>query len=182
MTLTTDSGIAAQDSISVHNSLRIGVPPKLLAKQWLSVYQQGPRWVLPVVLTSVASNAFLAFVFRSSSSSSSVFGKRSLYALSGALMWMIPMITIFIFEPGVNGACKVKTEELLRDEGVVMKDKKSTIVPRLSKHSASEKSRQWAERVGMEELVESWANENVKRCVVALMAAGVSGFATLVLS
>jgi len=97
-------------------------------------------------------------------------------------MWMIPMITIFIFEPGVNGACKVKTEELLRDEGVVMKDKKSTIVPRLSKHSASEKSRQWAERVGMEELVESWANENVKRCVVALMAAGVSGFATLVLS
>ena len=36
------AGIAAQDSIRIFNAIKTNMPGKVLAKQWLEVYRQGP--------------------------------------------------------------------------------------------------------------------------------------------
>ncbi|KAK0639936.1 hypothetical protein B0T16DRAFT_423941 [Cercophora newfieldiana] len=167
-------GIAAQDSVHIVNAIKTNTPPKVLAKQWLEVYRQGPFWVIPVVLLSIASNALLALNAPNPN-------HRILYGLSAILMWSIPLTTIFIFEPGVNGACKIKAAQVLTDEGLKFPDKGSSSLPIPGKHSASPATRAWAERreVGMESVAGSWARQNVGRVGIALVAAGISGFASL---
>ncbi|KAK5661246.1 hypothetical protein OQA88_11140 [Cercophora sp. LCS_1] len=167
------TGMAFQDTIAVFNSTRINTPPKLLGKQWLLLYQQGPYWVIPVVLAAIFSNIHLSL------SNPAPTAKR-LYTLSAFLLASIPLTTIIHFEPGINGACKWKLNTLLADEGFHMGETNS-LVPLTSKQSASPKTRLWADKVTMQELVERWARKNVGRCVVAGAAVVLSGVATFCL-
>jgi hypothetical protein len=154
---------------------------KLLAKQWLALYKQGPRWVPPLIHTGFLANLYLAF--RSSSSSS--FSSR-LYLAAAALTISILPITIFYFEPGINGACKWRVESLLQaqegedqEERFRMPEAKGWIKASVVRHSASEASKRWADRADMSELVVAWARGNHVRWVLTLCA-GVLSFAAMI--
>src|SRR5690349_17373422 len=75
------TGIPLQYSLTLHilasttTSPTQAAPPnpKLLARQWLALYQLGPYWVAPLVHAGTLSNLYLAFYSHPSSSSSSSF-------------------------------------------------------------------------------------------------------------
>jgi hypothetical protein len=108
-------------------------------------------------------------------------------------MYCIRFATMFIFEPGINGACKVKVEQILVGDTEAVPtspDEKGTAYEPLVgskkgslrvKHSATAATRAWAERTDMNELAVTWARTNVLRCAIALTSAAVSGYATLVM-
>ncbi|KAK4100219.1 hypothetical protein N658DRAFT_428125 [Parathielavia hyrcaniae] len=151
--------------------------PKLLARQWLVLYQQGPVWVPPLVYTGLVSNLYLAFSSSSSCSSSSSSSFTTLHLAAAALTFSIIPITFLYLEPGINGACKWKVEMLLRKEeeeegGFRMPPAKT--LPSVVRHSASEASRKWAERADMADLVVAWARLNHARWVVGVVAGLVS--------
>ncbi|KAG7287134.1 hypothetical protein NEMBOFW57_006639 [Staphylotrichum longicolle] len=164
--------------------------PKLLARQWLALYQLGPYWVAPLIHAGTLSNLYLAFSSRPSSSSSSS-SSSNLHLLAALLTLSILPLTFLYFEPGINGACKWKAAALLRKDdhddeqggtavqlllperkggGVGVVVKASTV-----RHSASEASKRWAEREGMEGLVRAWAGRNHGRWVLGVVA-GLVGF------
>ncbi|KAK1752196.1 hypothetical protein QBC47DRAFT_463533 [Echria macrotheca] len=190
-------GIATQDSVSVTNAAKIGTPDKLLAKQWLEIYRQGPFWVLPVVLSTLLSNGVLAYAQHVDGHNPA---RRNVYIAGAFAMYCIRFATMFIFEPGINGACKVKVERILvGDTEAVLSpaspDEKGTgtgtvvYEPLVGvkkggikiKHSATAATRAWAERTDMSVLAVTWARTNVLRCGIALTSAALSGYATLVM-
>ncbi|KAK4035434.1 hypothetical protein C8A01DRAFT_17907, partial [Parachaetomium inaequale] len=139
---------------------------KLLARQWLALYQLGPVWVPPLIHTGILSNLFLSFIHPS---------ERNLYLLAAALTFSILPFTFLYLEPGINGACKWKVAGLLQDEGFAMPGRKKGLVkPSVVRHSASESSKKWAEGVEMGVLVEAWAGRNHVRWVVGVGAGVVS--------
>jgi hypothetical protein len=166
--------------------------PKLLARQWLALYQQGPVWVPPLIHTGLLSNLFLAFSSSSSShwhatpheqsSSSSLFFESfdsfTLHLAAAALTLSILPLTFVWLEPGINGACKWKAEMLLREEGFSLPERKrgSLVAASVVRHSASETSKRWAEGAEMGELVVAWAGRNHVRWVLGIVA-GVVSFA-----
>jgi hypothetical protein len=147
-------------------------PAKVMAKQWLQMYQKGPYWVLPTVLGGTVSNAILAYLATQSS-------QRVAYVLAAASIWSILPMTFLYFEPGINGACKWKVESILKDEGFSMPESTRILPPSTVKHSATESAKKWAARTSLKELVEFWGKVNHVRWVVALAAAAASGYATL---
>ncbi|KAK4248098.1 hypothetical protein C7999DRAFT_13901, partial [Corynascus novoguineensis] len=163
---------------------QIQIQTKLLARQWLALYQQGPRWVPPLVHTGALSNLYLAF---SSSSSSGSGGSSSpfLYLAAALVTFSVLPLTFLVMEPGINGACKWKVAEVLKgdkgDDGESVNlpvarggGERSIGMPSVTRHSASEGSKRSAEEVGMGELVVSWARMNHMRWVMGIVAGGLS--------
>jgi membrane protein YdbS with pleckstrin-like domain len=89
-------------------------PPKILAKQWLQAYQYATAFVPPLILSGAISNALLAYFANS-------WGLKILYASAAVLILSIVPVTLLWFEPGINGAGKWKVQQVLRDEGFVMR-------------------------------------------------------------
>ncbi|KAL2021114.1 hypothetical protein VTK56DRAFT_7533 [Thermocarpiscus australiensis] len=147
-------------------------PPKLLAKQWLRLYQLGPYWVSPLLLLGALANAYLAWLARDASTS-----PPSPYSAAAVLALSVLASTFVYFEPGVNGACKWKAQDLLAEEGFRMPAFSG--VPSARRHSATAASRAWAARADMRELVLAWARRNHARWVVALGAGMLSLYAVL---
>jgi hypothetical protein len=145
-------------------------PPKLLAKQWLQAYQFAPVFVAPLILLSASSNAFLAYISTKSSSFTA-----SLYAVAALASASIIPYTALYMEPGVNGAGKWKVQELLRDEGFMLKgDGQGT-----DKDTASDAAKKWAEKVDMKTIAQTWATTNAWRYVITAVATVVSATATV---
>jgi len=90
---------------------------------------------------------------------------------------LILPVTLLFFEPGINGACKWKVQSLLRDEGFEMPEGNGRPSPFL--HTASESSRQWADKSEMKDLVATWGTVNHGRWALGILAAAVSGLASL---
>ncbi|KAK4236031.1 hypothetical protein C8A03DRAFT_17281 [Achaetomium macrosporum] len=183
---TLYAGITFQYSLTM-SLLAHTFPPsapnsKLLAKQWLALYQQGPYWVPPLIHTGLLANLYLA----ASSSTTSSCSFR-LYLAAAALTLSILPITFFYLEPGINGACKWKVERLLRkeeeeEEGGEFRLPAARVwwfKASVVRHSASEASKRWAEVAEMRELVLAWARRNHGRWVVAGLAGALSFVATL---
>lgn len=141
-------------------------PPKLLAKQWLQAYQFAPAYVGPMILLGTSSNVLLAY-FSSSSSSTLATG---LYAIAAGAMASVIPYTMLYMEPGINGAGKCKVQEILREEGFLLKERGKGKVTDWD--TASEQARTLAEKVDMKVLVQMWAKTNAWRYVF-------SGVATL---
>ncbi|KAK0627548.1 hypothetical protein B0T14DRAFT_563342 [Immersiella caudata] len=55
------AGMTVQDSLAVRTFLAHATQPKILAKQWLHMYQRRPYWVVPTVAASTTSNIYLAW-------------------------------------------------------------------------------------------------------------------------
>ncbi len=161
--------MTVQDSLAV-NCFIDHAPPKIMARQWLQLYQRGPYWVVPSVISATIANLYLAWSDPS---------RRNIYAAGAALMWSILFITFLYFEPGINGACKWKVEILLASEGFKMPVFNG--VPSSAQHSATLKTKLWAEKMSMKELVGIWAWRNHGRWIISLGAAVLSGYATLYL-
>jgi hypothetical protein len=160
----------------------------LLARQWLALYQQGPRWVPPLIQTGFLANLFLAFF----SSSPTTPSQTHLYTSAALLTLSILPLTFLHLEPGINGACKWKAAQLLKapkkegEEGdepappgpalLLLPQKKGRFVMPVSveRHSASEASKRWAERTDMAGLVEAWAGINWGRVGLGVVAGGLS--------
>ncbi|KAK4143313.1 uncharacterized protein C8A04DRAFT_12462 [Dichotomopilus funicola] len=198
---TIYAGITFQYSLtmSLLSSTASSPNSPLLARQWLALYQQGPRWVPPLVQTGLLANLYLAFFVSPNTPQSSavvettwleVLGVsaatvvRVLYLAAGVLTISILPFTLLHLEPGINGACKWKVAALLGDATAA---KHQPFTPELSgvgrgvrRHTASEASKRWAESRDMVELVEEWARRNHLRWVVGVVAGAVS-FAGLVL-
>jgi hypothetical protein len=147
-------------------------PPKLLAKQWLQAYQFAPIFVAPLILSGASSNALLTYLSHGSSSYSSATLMYAVAALANASI--IPYTALYM-EPGVNGAGKWKAQEILRDEGVVLKETGQGT----NRDTASETTKRWAEKVEMKAIAETWARTNAWRYVIAAMATLVSATATV---
>jgi hypothetical protein len=136
-------------------------------------------FVRPLVLSGTLANIYLS-LFNSTS-------QRLLYLLAATLTFSIVPITLLLFEPGINGACKWKVQRLLQDEGFRMPIRTVTpgrrrtgwiiTIPSPDRHSATDASKRWAEEAGMEELVMQWVAWNHARWVVGLLAGGVSALA-----
>ncbi|KAK0629606.1 hypothetical protein B0T17DRAFT_575167 [Bombardia bombarda] len=165
-------GMTAQESFTVQTYTQ-HAPPKVVAKQWLHLYQRGPYWVQPMVYSGVISNGYLAWCSAESSS------QRSFYIAAGVLIFSILPVTFLIFEPGVNGACKWKAESLLADEGVNILPFNG--IPSAERQSAVPEAKSWAEKTGIEELVNTWGRLNNGRWVISLLAAMASGYASFCL-
>ncbi|KAK4125880.1 hypothetical protein N657DRAFT_569457 [Parathielavia appendiculata] len=146
--------------------------PKLLARQWLVLYQQGPVWVPPLIYTGFFSNLYVAF----SPSSNSFF--ITLHITAAALTFSIIPITFLYLEPGINGACKWKVEMLLRDAkeggGGGFSMPSARTLPSVVRHSVRGGWQRWAERVEMADLVVTWARLNHARWVLGVVAGMVS--------
>ncbi|KAH6634616.1 hypothetical protein B0J18DRAFT_461775 [Chaetomium sp. MPI-SDFR-AT-0129] len=128
---TIYAGITFQYSLtmSLLSSTASSPNSPLLARQWLALYQQGPRWVPPLVQTGLLANLYLAFFASPTPQSSAVAGTtwlevlglstatvvRVLYLTAGALTISILPFTLLHLEPGINGACKWKVAALLGD-------------------------------------------------------------------
>lgn len=162
---------------------------KILARQWLALYQAGPRWVAPLVQTGFLSNLFLAFLHTRpghththtyTEGTSSGAHQSYLYAAAALLTISILPITFLYLEPGINGACKWKAELLLRDEGFTMAggsdDAKGgkRVAMSVARHSASERSKRWAEGAEMGTLVKEWARLNHGRWALGVLGGVVS--------
>ena len=80
-------------------------------------------------------------------------------------------------EPGINGASKWKVQTLLKDEGFSMPDT-TVFYPSAHRHGGTLASRKWAERTDMRDLILFWRKVNNYRAVIAVLAAGLSGWAT----
>ncbi|KAK3324288.1 hypothetical protein B0T19DRAFT_227397 [Cercophora scortea] len=178
---TLFTGMTAADSLATRALLAAPVPPKLLTKQWLHLYQQGPYWVLPTVLTGLSSNLYLA-LYPSSSRSQNPRAAAFYLAAALAIGSILP-ITFLYFEPHVNGACKWKARTLLLDlespELSGDNEASDSVIPSSEKQSATRGTRERAGRSDMSTLVVAWARANHLRWVVGLAAAGLSGYATL---
>lgn len=162
-----------QDSWSSCQTFLAHAPTaKVLAKQWLQMYQYGPLWVIPLVWPGALSNAYLAWTSPQDST------QKLLYTAAGAVYFAVLPMTFFYMEPGVNGAAKWKVQALLRDEGFSMPEG-SVFRPSAHRHAASQVSRWWAERAEMGEIVRCWVRCNNVRWVMAAVAAALSGWATL---
>lgn len=149
--------------------------PRLLAKQWLRMYQFGPQWVMPTVLTGTLANAGLAVLAFGHDDDNAA---ACAYAVAAAAVLSILPMTFVLFEPGINGACKWKVESLLRDEGFKLPPPRPGR-PSAARHSASETARRWADGASMHDLVRYWGKVNHVRWVTGLVAAGASGWASL---
>ncbi|KAL2196892.1 hypothetical protein P885DRAFT_36938 [Corynascus similis CBS 632.67] len=183
---TTTSSLSSLSSSSSLRRTQVQIQTKLLARQWLVLYQQGPLWVPPLVHTGVLSNLYLAF--SSSSSSGSGSGSSSspfLYLAAALVILSVLPLTFLVMEPGINGACKWKVAEVLKgdkgDDGesgnlpVARRvGERSIGIPSVTRHSASEGSKRWAEEVGIGELVVAWAQMNHVRWVMGIVAGGLS--------
>lgn len=162
-----------QDSLSSCQPFVKHAPTqKVLAKQWLQMYQYGPFWVIPLVWPGAAANSYLAWTSPRGSTACLLYAAATLIYLA-----VLPM-TFFYMEPGVNGAAKWKVQSLLKDEGFSMPDG-SIFRPSAQRHAASRASRRWAERVEMKDIVQLWVRINNVRWVMAAVSAGLSGYATL---
>ncbi|PSN70316.1 hypothetical protein BS50DRAFT_310217 [Corynespora cassiicola Philippines] len=146
-------------------------PPKLLAKQWLQAYQYAATFVPPLVISGTFSNAVLAYLTPSSTS-------KALHGLAAVLMWSVAPVTLFYFEPIINGAGKWKVQQILQDEGFRMKEQEG-IMPSPFVHTAKPEARKWAEGVEMKDIARKWAEWNAWRCVATACALGFSAVATL---
>ncbi|KXT15891.1 hypothetical protein AC579_5534 [Pseudocercospora musae] len=141
---------------------------KTMARQWLHGYQYGPLWVPPLIAPGTFSNIYL---YTSTSN--------PLYLLAAGLIFSILPITFLYMEPGINGACKWKVEILLREEKDFKAMPNTRIFwPSAHKHGGTLKSRKWAEKTNMKELVLHWRFVNNFRWVIGGVAAGASGWAT----
>jgi hypothetical protein len=80
-------------------------------------------------------------------------------------------------EPGVNGAGKWKVQEILRDEGGVLKG----VGQGTDKDTASDAAKKWAETVDMKTIAETWARTNAWRYVITAFATVISATATVML-
>ncbi|KAK3688090.1 hypothetical protein B0T22DRAFT_144282 [Podospora appendiculata] len=170
--------MTAANSLVTNALLAAPAPPKLLAKQWLHLYQQSPYWVLPTVLSGLSSNFYPAFQSPSSRNQQTTF-----YLAAALTIGSILPITFLYFEPRVNGACKWKARTLLRQAGEkapeLSGDKLPAVVPSSEKQSATRETRERAERGDIGTLVMAWARANHLRWAVGSAAAGLSGYATL---
>ncbi len=162
-------GLTAQDSVSIVPMI-LHAPPKLMAKQWLTIYQCGPYWVRPLCAAGTLCNGYLAWI-------GSPGLQQNLYIAATIAMGSVLPITFLFFEPGVNGACKWKVQSLLRDEGFEMPPFNG--LPSSVRHSATASTKAWADKTDMSELVSTWGQLNHGRWIIGLLAAGLSGFATL---
>jgi hypothetical protein len=86
--------------------------------------------------------------------------------------------TLLYMEPGINGAGKWKAQLLLRDEGLVMEEQGNGLGG-VTKHTATQKTRSWAETVDMKDIVTKWGQINGLRWLVTGVAAAVSGMASV---
>lgn len=178
---TTYAGLTAAYSISSVPPIATHAhPPAIMAKQWLQLYQSAPGWVMPVLQTAVLSNLALAYL------SSGAPSPRSAYLIAAALSGTILPLTFVWFEPGINGALKWKVEAVLKkkadEEGGERYNMPQGLGwwrPSAQRHSATAASRRWAEGTDLKELVVGWGRRNQVRWVIAAVAAGVSGWATL---
>ncbi|KAK4134745.1 hypothetical protein BT67DRAFT_303722 [Trichocladium antarcticum] len=179
-------------------------PAPLLALQWLRLYQQGPRWVPPLLGAGTLANIYLALGAAAAAASTHHPNPNPnptpraaaviLYPLAAALTACIVPLTFLYFEPGINGACKWKAQGLLSSTcpggaeaagtgtgtGLAEGSARSSRVNwSVEQHSAGKGAKAWAAREEMAALVRGWAGRNYGRVAVAVVAAGVSGLATL---
>lgn len=145
-------------------------PPKILAKQWLQAYQQGPTFVPPLIISGAISNALLAYLANTWSS-------KIFYTFAAVLVWSILPVTLLYFEPGINGAGKWKVQQILRDEGFVLRENEG-LFPYVDRHTGTPQARMWAESVEMKEIALEWARLNAQRYVVSGIAVVLSIVAT----
>ncbi|OQO08373.1 hypothetical protein B0A48_06243 [Cryoendolithus antarcticus] len=132
----------------------IFIPPLLLhtddrtlALQWLSAYQFGARYVRPLATASTLSSAYLLFsVLRSSNAELTM---RLSYLLGFISLPLLLAYTLMIMEPGVNGALKYKSKLLIGDK---VKFQGRAKVGE-EHETASEASKEWAEKTGVRELL-----------------------------
>ena len=148
-------------------------PPKVLAKQWLQAYQFAPIFVAPLILTGTSSTAFLAYISKSSSCSATV-----LYVVAALANASIIPYTALYMEPGVNGTGKWKVQEILNEEGVVLKRSGQGT----DTHTASEAAKKWAEKVDMKTIAETWVRTNAWRYIITAIATLASATASVVKS
>ncbi len=144
-------------------------PPKVMARQWLTIYQWGPYWVRPICAAGTLSNAYLAWLGPTGL-------QRNVYVAAAIGIGAILPITFVYFEPGVNGACKWKVQSVLRDEGFEMPPFNG--MPSSLRHSATKQTKVWAEATDLKELIATWGRLNHLRWVIGLLAAALSGYAT----
>lgn len=162
-----------QDSLSSCQPIIKHAPTqKVLARQWLQMYQYGPLWVIPLVWLGAGSNGYLAWQSPQGSAA------RLQYAAATIVYFAVLPMTFFYMEPGVNGAAKWKVQSLLHDEGFSMPEG-SVFRPSAYKHAANHAWRRWAEQVEMKVIVQLWVRTNNLRWIMAAAAAVVSGYATL---
>lgn len=144
-------------------------PPKLLAKQWLQAYQFAPTFVAPLIILGASSNAVLAYLTASRTS--------SLYAVAAFAIASIIPYTALYMEPGVNGAGKWKAQELLRGEFELKNEGQGT------DHDTARASwKRWAEDVDMKTIANLWAKTNAWRYVITGIATTISATATVIRS
>jgi hypothetical protein len=171
--LTRAIGMTLQDSLSsCQPFLRHAPNAKILAKQWLQMYQYGPLWVIPLVWPGTISNVYLAYTSPASSAA------RFYYTCAAAVFFSVLPFTFFHMEPGVNGAAKWKVQSLLRDDGFEM-SVGSMFRPSAHRHASTLASRQWAERTEMKVIVETWVRTNNLRWMIAMVTGVLSGYASL---
>nr|OQO28328.1 hypothetical protein B0A51_05447 [Rachicladosporium sp. CCFEE 5018] len=150
----------------------IFIPPLLLhtddrtlALQWLSAYQFGARYVRPLAATSTLSSAYLLYSALGSSDTDTTV---KLSYLTGFLS--LPMLlayTLLVMEPGVNGALKHKVK-LLVGEKVKFHGRAKVGEEH---ETASKRSKKWAEKTGVRELLAVWKRDNDLRMAVSLIGA-----------
>lgn len=145
---------------------------KTMAMLWLHAYQLGPLWVPPLILPGTVSNAYLASLAPSGS------WQRLFYLVAaGCIFGILVPITFFYMEPGINGACKWRVESLWKDEGFHLPE--TTLwKPSAHRHGGTARSRAWAEKSNMKELVLCWRKVNNLRWMLGGLAAFLSGIAT----
>lgn len=100
-----------------------------------------------------------------------------LYTAAALAIFCIAPITFLYMEPGINGAAKWKTQQLLKNEGFRLPETQ-VWAPSAWKHGGTMSSRRWAESTSMKELVLSWQRVNNWRAVLGLSAAFLSGWAS----
>lgn len=140
-----------------------------MAKQWFQGYQYGPLWVPPLIIPGTLCNAYLAHIASSTS-------QRNIYAAAAVAIFSIAPITFLYMEPGINGACKWKVQQLLEDEGFKLSETRLW-APSAWRHGGTLAARRWAEKTSMKDLILFWRKVNNWRNVVGVLAACLSGWA-----
>ena len=142
---------------------------KTLAKMWLQSYQLGPIWVGPTIIPGAAANLYLAHLASDDPT------RAALYTVSAVLIFSIMPITLGYMEFNINGACKWKVQSLLAGEGYHMPAWNG--ISSAHRHSASEKSKKWADEWTMKQLVQRWKEWNDFRWALTGFAVLLIGFA-----
>lgn len=83
--------------------------------------------------------------------------------------------TLYYMEPGINGACKWKTQLLCKEDGFRLKEGGWH---NAHMHTATAASKRWAEQTSMPDLVRSWAVHNEIRWIVTAVATVLSAWGT----